>query len=727
MRTILFALLCFLCVQPIWTQTPGTSSAPPGGSSVNPGQIYSSATAAGPSGDGVLDPNGDGYITLSGSVFSTYPSIIDESVEFEESGWEVIYHSETEPTNDLDTGSSCGATEIVDNNNTGQHAAYYRLIDPDTDATNRNEFLQFRIRLAQASSGAFGFSILLDTDQRFGTSGISSDPNAVVGNPGFEVEILVGTGGSNSGVTMQNVDGFSASSDFIELAHFDAGIRDQWSYARFSNCTSDNPIFVDFYVDFATMPAGITAASTLRMVFASSSSPSSSLGGSASDIGGVNDNNYPVDDAAFTVVVESTPTLSFSEGYACDDIDADNVCDDVDNCTDTNACNYDGSVNNVTCVYGTTWYADTDGDGLGNASSSQVACTQPTGYVSDNSDLCDDNTACVYNGNVSNVPCTYSTTWYADTDGDGLGNASSSQVACTQPTGYVSDNSDLCDDNTACNYDANSNANATCTYGATWYADTDGDGLGNASSSQVACTQPTGYVSDNSDLCDDLTANNYTANPPVPCTYNAASIVVVDTIVGCDGQNPILVDLDTLHTGTGSWTYSIIQNLTGFATASLSSNILSIDFSTAGTDSARIDISGSNTIDNASIEILVIEGSYPFWTSSSPDGANSPVSSTGGMSLNFSGAYGVPVTVHYFDDAVFIKDPSGAFTIDSYGPLLTAETDSSGNLITLPAGDYWIRGYTNQYGCFNPEPAISGSVTTSPALRLLTVPYILPE
>ena len=157
----------------------------------------------------------------------------------------------------------------------------------------------------------------------------------------------------------------------------------------------------------------------------------------------------------------------------------------------------------------TTWYADADGDGLGDSGTSTSSCDQPADYVADNSDLCDDNSACNYDANsTANAVCTYGTMWYADADGDGLGDAGTSQTACTQPTRYVAGSSDLCDDNTACNYDANSTTNASCSYGSTWYADSDGDGLGDACTSQTACSQPAGYVAGTSDLCDDNTACN---------------------------------------------------------------------------------------------------------------------------------------------------------------------------------------------------------------------------
>ena len=171
----------------------------------------------------------------------------------------------------------------------------------------------------------------------------------------------------------------------------------------------------------------------------------------------------------------------------------------------------------------------------------------------------------------------------------------------------------------------------------------------------------------------------------------------------------------------------LTQGLTGFASSTLSGSTLSIDFSASGADSARVNISGTNTTDNAAIEILVVEGAFPYWNSTAPDGGNEPTSATGGMSMDLGGAYDAPVTVHYYENAVWIEAPSGEYTVDAFGPELTAMTDSAGNLVALPAGDYWIRGYTNQFGCFNPEPATSGTPTTSPQLRLITVPHLVPD
>ncbi|MEL6624409.1 MAG: cytochrome c peroxidase [Bacteroidota bacterium] len=98
------------------------------------------------------------------------------------------------------------------------------------------------------------------------------------------------------------------------------------------------------------------------------------------------------------------------------------------------------------------------------------------------------------------IPCA-ERTWYQDADNDGLGNAAATQVACEQPTGYVS-NAD--DDNDLCSSTIDECGICGGPGAATYYADNDNDGLGDPNNSVQECTQPTGYVSNSDDLNDDL-------------------------------------------------------------------------------------------------------------------------------------------------------------------------------------------------------------------------------
>lgn len=119
-----------------------------------------------------------------------------------------------------------------------------------------------------------------------------------------------------------------------------------------------------------------------------------------------------------------------------------------------------GSVRN-SAIYGTvclqsTFYADADGDGYGNPAVTTLACTAPSGYVADNTD-CDDTNSAINPGatevcNGIDDNCNGSidegltfTTYYADADGDGYGDAATSVSSCSPVAGYVTDNTD-CND-----------------------------------------------------------------------------------------------------------------------------------------------------------------------------------------------------------------------------------------------------------------------------------------
>ena len=222
----------------------------------------------------------------------------------------------------------------------------------------------------------------------------------------------------------------------------------------------------------------------------------------------------------------------FDAGPDCDDMDdaihpdATEMCDGVDN-------DCDGTVDEADAADASTWYADVDQDGFGDPATATPGCTQPAGYVADNTD-CDDTDAAQYPGadefcNGEDDDCDGAVdedealdvaTWYADTDQDGFGDPGISDIDCDQPPGYVADGTD-CDDGDAAQYpgaDEFCNGEDDDCDGVvdeddaldaqTWWADLDGDGFGDAGISQVACDAPANFVG-NPDDCDDGDASQY--------------------------------------------------------------------------------------------------------------------------------------------------------------------------------------------------------------------------
>ncbi|MFN4256885.1 MAG: MopE-related protein, partial [Saprospiraceae bacterium] len=174
-----------------------------------------------------------------------------------------------------------------------------------------------------------------------------------------------------------------------------------------------------------------------------------------------------------------------------------------------------------------TWYADSDGDTYGNSAVSQMACTQPGGYVANSTD-CNDAAAAVKPGatevcNTIDDDCDGSTdegvqtTFYQDSDGDTYGNAAVSQMACTQPGGYVSNSTDCNDGAAAINPSATEiagdNIDQNCDGAETCFADADDDGYRPDASSTTSgnsdadCNDPfEALASDPTGDCNDAAA-----------------------------------------------------------------------------------------------------------------------------------------------------------------------------------------------------------------------------
>ena len=258
------------------------------------GDIFTAATPA----TNPMDPNGDGFITTTGGLFTGAPTL-------EESEFEITYielpNFGTEPDGDLQTGANCGATEIVENTANSSNGSYYYISDPDGIPDNGDELMLFRMRIAQNPSGAFGYSFLVDTDNLFGFAGATADPNAIAGNPGFEIEVVLGIQGGGAGVNVFNVDGTTsgASINSYPLAS---------NYQRVNALDNDpdcgpGAIFFDFYVPLTDVIPLVS--SPFRVVAATSSSASSALGGSASDISGVDGLLIPADDDQFEAAISA--------------------------------------------------------------------------------------------------------------------------------------------------------------------------------------------------------------------------------------------------------------------------------------------------------------------------------------------------------------------------------------------------------------------------------------
>ena len=151
------------------------------------------------------------------------------------------------------------------------------------------------------------------------------------------------------------------------------------------------------------------------------------------------------------------------------------------------------------------FYADEDGDGLGDAERAVEACFAPDGYV-DNAD--DGEPTCATNDTDACGRCGGSgpQTYYADQDEDGLGDPAITVHVCEQPEGFVSSNQDE-EPNCATN---NTDACGRCGGSGPrrFFADQDGDLLGDDTISIEACEKPEDFVARGGDPEPNCATNN---------------------------------------------------------------------------------------------------------------------------------------------------------------------------------------------------------------------------
>ncbi len=229
-------------------------------------------------------------------------------------------------------------------------------------------------------------------------------------------------------------------------------------------------------------------------------------------------------DSGSATLACTTPSGSVATGGDCDDSDpavnpaASEICNGADD-------DCDGTVD-IGAVDAPSWYADADGDGYGDGGGgTTLACTAPSGTVADDSD-CDDSDAGIHPGadehcDSVDEDCDGSIdedavdmgSWYVDSDGDGYGDDGASTLDCGAPTGMVASGGD-CDDSDAgihpgadehcdgVDEDCDGSVDEDAVDGSAWYADADGDGYGDPTSSVTECSAPSGTVADDDD-CDD--------------------------------------------------------------------------------------------------------------------------------------------------------------------------------------------------------------------------------
>ena len=257
-----------------------------------PGMIVKPAHSPG---NTVLDPDGDGYVSQKtngvqiGFTIPPEDDIIQSEIPY-------VPIVRPDPLSDLLRGPSGFFGDIVGVDETGKNAIMIY-----NDGMN----LLFRFRMGGYAPNSKSYSVLIDTDQKFGFTGLNADTNAVSGNPGFEIEVVLRT---NFSVDVYNVDGADQSNSGNRVATFSYDTHCQKAMTV-SNASGDPDYFYDFFVPFSALASlGITSSTPLRFVTLTTMNPNPAIGNNAaSDFGGVTTGRN-IDDIFQQLIDGQTPT-----------------------------------------------------------------------------------------------------------------------------------------------------------------------------------------------------------------------------------------------------------------------------------------------------------------------------------------------------------------------------------------------------------------------------------
>ncbi|CAN1542127.1 Ig-like domain CHU_C associated [Flavobacteriaceae bacterium] len=402
--------------------------------------------------------------------------------------------------------------------------------------------------------------------------------------------------------------------------------------------------------------------------------------------------------------------------------------------TTANGCSSTGTTT-ITAITPTSYYADADGDGFGNAAVSQTICTeQPTGYVTNNTD-CNDNDGTINAHTTTTTPVTAcdSYTWALNgatytTSGtrtvvvnschsevldltiNSSTTSSTTQVACVEYTWAANGTTYTASGaytNTTTNAAGCTNVetlNLTINALTTYYVDADGDGYGSTTTAQF-CTSTlpaTGYSTNNLD-CNDLDA---TKNPLSPCS----SVVNVKLFIegyyaGANAMAPVKA-----NQGVGTSTTDVdditieLRDATTYAVVATTTGVLQTDgsaactFATAQTGSFYIAVKHRNAVQTWSAAPVTLGSvsSYDFTTAANKAFGDNMKEVSSGVWALYSGDLNQDESIDISDGDTLMNDSYNS----AYGYLATdLNGDGSVDISDL---DYFYNNSYNSVYTHNP-------------------------